>query len=183
MLKYKNLSYILGLPFAFIITEIFDFGVIFQFLGIDASGDIDLFVIEIIAIGILFLLSPYIVYGIIMFIRKQYISNLKRNGKLIQAHYVEVTQKRRITLGGSRYSRPRMQYIIHCEGKNPIDGTLLIFKSEEMSGDPTSYIQESIKSIDVYISNKNPKRYYVDVEQIKKGTRDYYRGMLKGMFK
>ena len=50
-----------------------------------------------------------------------------------------------------------------CSAVNPTNGELMTFKSEDLNFDLTGNIQGTV---DVYVDLNNPKKYYVDVEQI-----------------
>ena len=73
MLKYKNICYILAIPFAFLLSEIF------SCLNIGIDMDSENFILEISIFIILMVMSPHIIYAVFMFIRKQYITGYSDN--------------------------------------------------------------------------------------------------------
>lgn len=179
MLKYRNISIVISLILFAISYNILE-DIIIKIFVPESRVEQILSVIFVI----LLLISHFIIYSIIMYIRKKQIEHLKQNGKLINARFIKITSKNRIVTRSTRASSLKFckQYSIHCEGINPIDGTLMTFKSEEMNYDPICCVHENL-ILNVYIDINKPTRYYVDIDQIKEETNNYYSDILKRAMK
>lgn len=95
------------------------------------------------------------------------IRNLSRKklinyGEQINAEILGVENNANYSVNG------HIPYRITCEGNNVYTGEKMIFKSFNMWTNPEIIISErGIKSFPVYIDPKNPKRYYMDLDEIK----------------
>ena len=86
---------------------------------------------------------------------------LKENGKLIYANYVDTILDTSYTVNG------RSPYKIICEWTDSTDNEKYTFKSLNLWNNPESIIEEkNIKALPVYINMNNKKQYYVDVDSL-----------------
>ena len=91
--------------------------------------------------------------------RRKLEKNLKENGKLIYANYVETVLNTSYQVNG------KCPYNIICEWDNTLDGKKYIFKSKNIWINPKSIIEEKdIKQFPIYIDNNNKKKYAIDID-------------------
>lgn len=118
--------------------------------------------------NLIFLVFPLL--GLIFFIiglvgiifkhkKKKMFKELKKNGRLIYANYVQITLNETLTVNGKH------PYNIICEWKSPENNKVYIFKSENIWINPDIIMNNNITKIPVYI-NETVDKYYVDVESI-----------------
>ena len=119
------------------------------------------------SLDLLFLIFPGI--GLIFFIiggtgilvkinKKKSEENLKENGKLIYANYVETVLNTSYRVNG------KCPYNIICEWNDTLDNKKYIFKSKNIWINPEKIIKEKdIKQFTVYIDNDR-KKYVIDVD-------------------
>ena len=93
------------------------------------------------------------------------INNLIENGVLIKTNYVKTKKIIRDLSSDRRYGHNYInQYIVYTEGTNPTNHKLMTFKSEEIWEDFDLYMQNNgMRTIDVYVDSKNPRKYYMDL--------------------
>jgi len=107
-----------------------------------------------------------LISGIVLFIqlRNSSISkSLLKNGIRIDAEYVETILNTIYQVNG------RSPYKIICKWKNPNTGIEHKFKSSNIWDDPQYAIENNnITKIPVYIDQKNPEKYYVDIQEIQR---------------
>lgn len=95
--------------------------------------------------------------------RKKEIEELKANGQLIHATFVEATKNMAYAING------RHPYNVFAEWMNPMDGRTYTFKSENVWGNTWDMIGEygnAIKEIPVYVDKENAEKYYMDLDSI-----------------
>ena len=119
---------------------------------------LDLLILIFPGIGLIFLIVGGI--GLIKKInRRKLEKNLKENGELIYANYVDTVPNTSYRVGG-RYS-----YNIICEWNNPSDGKKYIFRSANIWINPENIIiEKNIKQFPVYINDK--MKYTVDIDSL-----------------
>ena len=117
-------------------------------------------------LGLIFLIVGGI--GILVKINKRKSEkNLKENGKLIYANYVETV------LNTSYRVNRKYPYNIICEWDNALDSKKYIFKSKNIWINPENIIKEKdIKQFPVYIDNNNKKNYVIDIDILTKNIVD-----------
>lgn len=91
--------------------------------------------------------------------KKSLEKNLRKNGQLIQANYVE-------TILNKSYSiNHKHPYNIICEWQNPQNNEKYEFKSINLWENPENIIKEkNITTFPVYINPENMKKYFVDID-------------------
>ena len=109
-------------------------------------------------IGLIFLIIGGT--GVFVKINKRKLErNLKENGELIYANYVETV------LNTSYRANGKCPYNIICEWNNTLDSKKYIFKSKDIWINPEKIIKEKdIKQFPVYIDNNNKKKYAIDID-------------------
>lgn len=107
------------------------------------------------------------VAGIIGFVgkkkRKQEIDELKNNGQLIHATFIESKRNMAYAVNG------RHPYNVFAEWVDPEDGKTYTFKSDNMWGNTWDMIGEygsAVKEIPVYINRENKDKYYMDLDSV-----------------
>lgn len=160
MLKYSNISILLSIAVCIIALYLM------RILNTFIDNEILVSILSVV-ICLLAICSSNIIYTTILRFRKKQINLLKQKGKLIKAKFIKVTERKSVVLHKRRSltyrNNRRYQYTVHCEAVNPTNGELMTFKSEDLNFDLTGNIQGTV---DVYVDLNNPKKYYVDVEQI-----------------
>ena len=118
---------------------------------------LDLLFLIFPGIGLIFLIIGGT--GILVKInKKKSEENLKENGKLIYANYVETVLNTSYRVNG------KCPYNIICEWNNTLDNKKYIFKSKNIWINPEKIIKEKdIKQFTVYIDNDR-KKYVIDVD-------------------
>ncbi len=119
---------------------------------------LDLLFLIFPGIGLIFLIIGGI--GILVRINKRKTEkNLKENGELIYANYVETVLNTSYRVNG------KCPYNIICEWNNTLDNKKYIFKSKNIWINPENIIKEKdIKQFPVYIDNNNKKKYTIDID-------------------
>jgi len=160
VLKYSNISILLSIAVCIIALYLM------RILNTFIDNEILVSILSVV-ICLLAICSSNIIYTTILRFRKKQINLLKQKGKLIKAKFIKVTERKSVVLHKRRSltyrNNRRYQYTVHCEAVNPTNGELMTFKSEDLNFDLTGNIQGTV---DVYVDLNNPKKYYVDVEQI-----------------
>lgn len=120
------------------------------------------------SLNLLFLIFPGIglifltIGGIGIFVkikRRKLEKNLKENGQLIYADYVETMVNTSYSING------RHPYYIICEWNHPFDDKNYIFKSKNIWVNPKNMIEKrNIKQFPVYINKDCLKKYVVDTD-------------------
>lgn len=125
----------------------------------------DLLILIFPGIGLIF----FIIGGTGIFVKinnKKLEKNLKENGELIYANYVETILNTSYQVNG------KSPYNIICEWNNPVDNKKYIFKSKNIWLNPENIIEEkNINQFPVYI-NKDKKKYIIDIEVLTKNIVD-----------
>ena len=118
---------------------------------------LDLLFLIFPGIGLIFLIIGGT--GILVKInKKKSEENLKENGKLIYANYVETVLNTSYRVNG------KCPYNIICEWNDTLDNKKYIFKSKNIWINPEKIIKEKdIKQFTVYIDNDR-KKYVIDVD-------------------
>ena len=118
---------------------------------------LDLLFLIFPGIGLIFLIIGGT--GILVKInKKKSEENLKENGKLIYANYVETVLNTSYRVNG------KCPYNIICEWNDTLDNKKYIFKSKNIWINPEKIIKEKdIKQFPVYIDNDR-KKYVIDVD-------------------
>ena len=100
--------------------------------------------------------------GILVKVNKNKLERkLKENGELIYANYIETVLNTAYTVNG------RHPYNIICEWNNPEDDKKYILKSKNIWVNPENILEEkNIKTLPVYISLKNKKQYFIDIDSL-----------------
>ncbi len=80
---------------------------------------------------------------------------LMKTGKQLNAEVMEVGVKTNVTVNG------RHPYYVDCRVQDPYTGEVTLYRSKSIYYDPREY---NITNVSVYVSEKNKKKYYVDVE-------------------
>ena len=124
--------------------------------------------IGIKSLDLLFLILP--VMGLIFLIiggtgilvkinKRKSEKDLKENGELIYANYVETVLNTSYIVNG------KCPYNIICEWNNTLDSKKYIFRSKNIWINPENIIKEKgIKQFPVYINNNNKKKYTIDID-------------------
>ena len=109
-----------------------------------------------IGFGLLFSsIGAVLVY---FFLRRQRLNaQLRANGMLIHAQYVNSSQNRRIKVSG------RSPYVVTVRGKHPSTGQSMAFESEPIWKDLSPVLLG--KTVPVRVDPSNPKHYLVDLSQ------------------
>jgi len=89
------------------------------------------------------------------FLRGRKIAWLKENGMPIKAKFQRVGINRGVKVNG------RSPYVVYAQWHNPYTNKVHVFRSENISFDPTK--QLNTDEITVLIEKDNPKNYYVDL--------------------
>lgn len=122
------------------------------------------------SLDLLFLIFPGI--GLIFFIiggtgiiikikRIKLEKNLKENGEVIYANYVETTINTSYRVNGKH------PYNIICEWNNPEDNKKYIFRSKNIWLNPETIIEEkNKKKFPIYLDKKNKKKYVIDIDSL-----------------
>jgi hypothetical protein len=114
-----------------------------------------------IGMGALFILIGGIGFFVIIKNRSK-AKKLKAEGNFMPIAISEVKYNSSITVNGVS------PYNIICNWMNPADGIEYKFKSENLYFNPNPILEaHGIKELNVYFDISNPKRYYVDVEDLK----------------
>jgi hypothetical protein len=105
------------------------------------------------------------VFGMLMIIHDIKAKNTKlellKNGEYINAEIEEVIYNTSVTF--NRIS----PFFITCKWKNPDDGNIYLFKSENIWYNPEDTIkQRNITTLPVYINRENLKKYFVSLENL-----------------
>lgn len=128
------------------------------------------------SLDLLFLIFPGI--GLIFFIiggtgiiikikRIKLEKNLKENGEVIYANYVETIINTSYKVNGKH------PYNIICEWNNPEDNKKYIFKSKNIWLNPEHIIEKrNIKEFPIYLDNKNKKKYVIDIDSLTENVVD-----------
>lgn len=86
---------------------------------------------------------------------------LKSSGELINAEFIEAAINRSYSVNN------RHPYQIFCRWNDSTTQTDYTFKSENFWDDPMPAIQaKGVTTVPVYIDRYNPKKYYVDIEDL-----------------
>ncbi len=85
---------------------------------------------------------------------------LRANGMKIVADVRSIEVNHSVTVGGQH------PYCIHCTVPDPLAATVREFISEDFYFDPKPFVQEKV--LDVWFDPKRPRRYWVDVEAIRR---------------
>ena len=127
---------------------------------------LDLLFLIFPGIGLIFLIIGGT--GILIKInKKKSEENLKKNGKLIYANYVETVLNTSYRVNG------KCPYNIICELNNTLDNKKYIFKSKNIWINPDKIIKEKdIKQFPVYIDNNNRRKYTIDVDMLTENVVD-----------
>ena len=154
--------YLVFLIFVFFGLLFFVAGMVFLILDLSTeSGDSPLIIgLAFAGFGLLFALIGLIP---MLLIRrgKRKAKDLLANGRCISAKLIEAYQNTSVSVNG------RHPFIILCQWVDP-SGQLQEFKSEYLWTNPYYIIDEmNLKTMDVYLDENNPKRYYVDVRRLK----------------
>lgn len=122
------------------------------------NKSLNLFVLMFPIFGMIFLIVG--VRGILVKAKKSKDEkNLKENGELIYADYVETVLNTLYAVNGKN------PYNIICEWNNPLDSKKYIFKSNNIWINPKSIIEErNIKQFPVYINRDNIEKYVIDID-------------------
>ena len=80
---------------------------------------------------------------------------LRKNGRPIETEYQSVEQNTALSVNG------RHPFRVLTQWQNPSTSEVLVFKSNNLWFDPSSYIKS--KTITVFIENDNPRNYLVDL--------------------
>ena len=98
----------------------------------------------------------------VMIKNKSKAKKLKEAGNFLPIPISEVRLNQNLTVNGVN------PYNIICYWLNPADGIEYKFKSENLYFNPNPAIEAlGIKELNVYFDIANPKKYYVDVEELK----------------
>jgi len=121
---------------------------------------LDLIFLIFPGIGLIFAIIGWT--GIVVKIRgKKLEKELKEKGEPIYANYVETVINTSYRVNGIH------PYNIICEWNNPMDNKKYIFKSKNIWINPESIIEEkNIKQFPVYLSEKNKKKYVIDIDNL-----------------
>ncbi len=90
--------------------------------------------------------------------RQRTISWLKMQGTAIDAEFLDCYHDTSFKVNG------RSPWRVTAQAVHPATGKLAVFKSEAIWANPAAFLQG--KPVRVLIDPKNPKRHYVDLEQI-----------------
>ena len=122
------------------------------------NKSLDLLILMFPGLGMIFLILG--VKGILVKAKKSKDEkNLKENGELIYADYVETVLNTLYAVNG------KSPYNIICEWSNPLDSKKYIFKSNNIWINPKSIIEErNIKQFPVYINRENIEKYVIDID-------------------
>lgn len=80
---------------------------------------------------------------------------LKKNGIHYNATVTNITQNTNYSVNG------RHPYNVECQATNPYTGQIMLFRSKNIFTDLSHY---PLSNVSVYVSAKNPRKYYVDVD-------------------
>ena len=121
---------------------------------------LDLIFLIFPGIGLIFLIIGGA--GILVKVNKRKLEkNLKENGELIYANYVETVLNTSYQVNG------KSPYNIICEWNNALDGKKYIFKSKNIWKNPENLIKEKgTKQFPVYMDNNNKKKYVIDIDNL-----------------
>lgn len=113
------------------------------------------------AIGLVMIIRSFI-YIIPYLLNILMIKNIRKKGYYIDAYLDEVyiNSKARKILGFYPY-RIKLKYV------NPADGNILVFDSQDSYADLKQIVEDyNVTTLPVFVDNKNPNKYYVDLDII-----------------
>ena len=107
--------------------------------------------------------SIFLVSGIAPTLARIMKMMIKYTGTLIYADYV------RTEIDTTYFVNGKNPYVVVCKWSNSLDGKTYEFKSDYLWINPKSNIcEKGITEIPVYINEKNPNKYFVDISKITK---------------
>lgn len=167
MLKYTLRSahgnigiYLIFLLFIFFGVAFAGIGIVVAILSSDGQGDTRLLTLIFVGTGLLFALIGLIPL-LLMRRTQRRGKKLLANGRRISAKLIEACQNTSVTVNGHH------PFQIICHWIDP-NGQLWEFKSEYLWHNPYYIIDKmNVQSMDVYLDENSPKRYYMDVRRFK----------------
>lgn len=125
------------------------------------TDELDLLHWMFIGMGGLFLVIGSCFFVIPIIKRKQQ-KELLEHGEKVQADVMEIALNRRYSVNGCH------PYYVSCRWRNPENGEYYLFRSENIWYNPQDLLEEKqLKTLPVYLTPKNYKKYYVCIDEIK----------------